>query len=227
MIVGLIPARGGSKGIPAKNLALCAGKPLLWYAVSAAKDANLSRILVSTDDPEIGAAAMKFGAEVLQRPPELGQDDTPMIAVMGHALEWLERNGGAPEAIALLQPTSPLRTSAHIREAMKLFNEKKPDTVVSVVQVQHRYSPGSLMELSEGSLKPMRSGGSSATRRQDKPALFARNGPAILITRPEIIRVGKMYGDATLGYEMAELDSVDVDTLDDLKHAELLLRARR
>lgn len=228
MIVGLIPARGGSKGIPGKNLALCASKPLLWHTVNAAKASKLARLIVSTDDPDIAAAGKKFGAEVpFQRPAEISGDEAPMIAVMQHALEWLQSEGAAPDAIALLQPTSPLRTTAHINEALKLFEERKADTVVSVVRVQHRYSPGSLMEQEDGVLKPAKGRGSSATRRQDKPVLFARNGPAILITRSDLIREGRMYGDNTVGYEMAELDSIDVDTVDDLKHAELLLRARR
>ncbi len=228
MIVGLIPARGGSKGIPGKNLAPCAGKPLLWHTVTAARGSKLSRVIVSTDDPDIAAAAREFGAEVpFERPPSLALDDTPMLAVIQNALEWMEHNGGAPEGIALLQPTSPLRTSAHIDAAIRLFHTGAPDTVVSVVRVQHRYSPGSLMELTDGILKPAKGRGSEATRRQDKPVLFARNGPAILITRPDVIRSGKLYGEKTVGYEMSELDSIDIDTVDDLKHAELLLRARR
>lgn len=228
MIVGLIPARGGSKGIPGKNLAQCAGKPLLWHTVKAATASRLPRVIVSTDNPEIAEASLAFGAEVpFDRPGALALDTTPMIAVLQHALDWLEKNGGVPEAIALLQPTSPLRTASHINEALKLFESGHNDTVVSVIRVQHRYSPGSLMELRDGLLKEVTGTASTATRRQDKPALFARNGPAILITRTEVIRAGKLYGKNSAGYEMSELDSIDVDTVDDLKHAELLLRARR
>lgn len=226
MIVGLIPARGGSKGIPGKNLAECAGKPLIWHTCEAAKRSALQRVIVSTDSTVIASAAKTYGVEApFLRPPELSGDDTPMISVLQHALAWLENSGQETEAIALLQPTSPLRTSGHIDAALALFRREKPDSVVSVVPVQHRYTPGSLMELKEGSLQSVK--GKGATRRQDKPALYARNGPAIAITRADVIRAGKIYGDVTLAYEMSELDSIDVDTLDDLKHAELLLRARR
>src|ERR671933_1940916 len=125
-ILGLIPARGGSKGIPGKNLAPLCGRPLLAWTVGAACAAgSLDRVVVSTDSDEIAAAARELGADVLERPAELARDDTPMRDVVLHALEEL----GRPEVLALLQPTSPLRRAAHVDEAVALLRRSGADCV--------------------------------------------------------------------------------------------------
>jgi CMP-N,N'-diacetyllegionaminic acid synthase len=214
-VVALIPARGGSKGIPRKNLAPLAGKPLLRWAIDAARDADtVTRVVVSTDDDDIAEAT--GDVEVLRRPAGLAADDTPMLDVIRHALEHVE----PCDVLVLLQPTSPLRRPEQVDEAVRLLLETGADTVVSVVEVPHRYEPWSLMELRDGRLVSR----SEPTTRQAKARLYARNGPAILALRPSGLGEG-LYGGDVVGYVMDEADSLDVDTPHDLELAELLLRS--
>jgi CMP-N-acetylneuraminic acid synthetase len=215
-VVALIPARGGSKGIPRKNLAPLCGRPLLSWTIDAARAAEtVTRVVVSTDDDEIAAAV--GGAEVLRRPKDLAADETAMVDVIRHAVREL----GAPEVLVLLQPTSPLRRSEDVDAAVRLLFETGADSVVSVVEVPHRYGPESLMELENGRLVVR----AQPTTRQQQPRLYARNGPAVLVLRPE--RLGEvLYGGDVRAYVMAQRDSVDIDTPEDLELAELLLSRR-
>jgi CMP-N-acetylneuraminic acid synthetase len=228
-IVALIPARGGSKAIPRKNLVPLAGEPLLAYAAEAALAArSVDRALLSTDDEEIAAAGRALGLEIpFLRPPGIAGDDTPMLAVIAHLLDHLEAEGAAAEAIVLLQPTSPFRTARHIDEAVALFRERRADSVVSIVAVPHQFTPTSLMRMTEGRLTPYLPEGPQPTLRQHKERLWARNGPAVLVLRPALIRAGRLYSDNTYGYEMDRLASLDIDGPDDLAVAELLMAARR
>lgn len=223
--VGIIPARGGSKGIPRKNLALCGGKPLIAHTILAALEAKtLSRVIVSTDSDEVAAVCREYGAEVpFMRPPELSQDDTPMVAVLRYVLDWLVGRGGEPDAIILLQPTSPLRSSRHIDEAVELFFRSNASSVVSVREVPHQFNPVSVMSLANGRLTPYLRDVGVVTRRQDKPRVYARNGPAILVCRPDTIRQRELYGEPCVPYIMASRDSLDVDEPFDLELIDALL----
>jgi CMP-N-acetylneuraminic acid synthetase len=218
-VVGLIPARAGSRGIPRKNLALLAGRPLLAWTIDAALgSSSLTRTVVSTEDPEIAETAASLSARILHRPSGLAGDETPMRDVVEHALAEL----GGCDVLVLLQPTSPLRRPEHIDEAVQLLVESGADSVVSVVEVPHRYAPESLMTLDQGRLTPL---GESAATRQDKQAVFARNGPAVLALRPD--RIGDdLYGGDCRAYPMRPEDSVDVDEPFDLELAEFLLARR-
>lgn len=228
MFLGLIPARGGSKGIPHKNIALCAGKPLLWYACDAAlRSTVLSRVILSTDDPEIATLGRSLDVEVpFLRPAELAGDQTPSIAVMQNILEWLDASNAKIDAIVLLQPTSPLRTARHIDEACALFSASRASTVVSVTPIPHRFHPQSLMQIEDGRVLPYQ-GERVVPRRQDLAPLYARNGPAVLICSTEVLRGGSLYGEPTFAYVMSEEQSIDIDTPYDLVIAESLLSRRR
>src|SRR5919202_3281699 len=217
--LGLIPARGGSKGIPGKNLAPLCGRPLVAWTIGAACAArSLDRVVVSTDSEEIAATARELGADVLERPAELARDEVSMLDVLLHALEEL----GRPEILVLLQPTSPLRRAEHVDEAVALLRETGADCVVSVVEVPHRFRPGSLMALEGGRVVPL---GPVPATRHEKPVVYARNGPAVLVLRSE--RVGDdLYGGDCRPYLMEPRDSIDVDGPFDLELAELLLRSR-
>jgi len=225
-IIGLIPARGGSKGIPKKNIIMCAGKPLLAYTAKAALSANcFDRVILSTDDVSIADVGREYGLEVpFYRPAEFATDEANSLSVMVHALDWLESYGTVVDAIALLQPTSPLRTVNHIVEAMKIFQTKKPDTLVSVMQVPHKYHPNALMHFEEGTLTPAVTASDMILRRQDVTPLYARNGPAILILSASQIRRGSFYGGVTMPYVMSKRDSLDIDTAEDLELAATTLR---
>jgi CMP-N,N'-diacetyllegionaminic acid synthase len=219
-VVGLIPARGASQGIPRKNLARLGGKPLVAWTIAAALESErLTRAVVSTDDRELADVARAHGAEVLDRPPELAADETPMRDVVAHAVREL-----APEtALVLLQPTSPLRTSRHVDEAVERLLASGADAVVSVVEVPHRYGAASLMRLDGERL--VRLDETSYPGRADKPVLYARNGPAILALRAD--RIGDdLYAGDLRPYVMDAADSVDVDEPFDLELAEFLLSRR-
>jgi CMP-N,N'-diacetyllegionaminic acid synthase len=218
-VVALIPARGGSKGIPRKNLALVAGKPLLRWSIDAARGAaSVSRVVVSTDDDEIAAEAERAGADVVRRPAELAADETPMADVVLHALGEL----GSIDVLVLLQPTSPLRRAEHVDAAVALLADTGADGILSVVEIPHNFEPGSLMRLRDGRLERL---GESAPRRQDKATIYARNGPAVLVLRAD--RIGSdLYGGDLRPYVMDAESSLDVDTEHDLRVAGLLLAAR-
>jgi CMP-N-acetylneuraminic acid synthetase len=146
---------------------------------------------------------------------------------MQHALDWLTENGPEPIALVLLQPTSPLRKASHIDEAITLLLDSEASTVVSVVEVPHQYGPASVMTMNaDGRLTPFLPG-PPILRRQDKPRVFARNGPAILAVRSSTLRHDILYGDPTLGYRMTTADSLDIDEPDDLWLAEQYLKLRR
>ena len=155
-ILAIIPARGGSKGIPHKNMTELAGKPLMAYSFDAAKGSLLiTKTILSTDDEEFAEYARSEDIEVRMRPSELAGDKTPMKDVINYHLDELEKEGYKSDAFILLQPTSPLRTSRHIDEALgKMINDEKADAIVSVVDLPHEYLPMKLMRLEDdGMLK--------------------------------------------------------------------------
>ncbi|HXE80912.1 MAG TPA: acylneuraminate cytidylyltransferase family protein [Vicinamibacterales bacterium] len=227
-VLGVVPARGGSKGIPRKNLAILAGRPLLAYTADAARaSCQLSRTVVSTDDPEIAEAARALGLEVpFVRPADLAADSTPMAPVLQHAVDTLAAGGFRADIVVLLQPTSPLRRAAHIDAAVDLLTSSGADTVVSVVEVPHQFNPVSVMRLENGRLVPFLSG-PALLRRQDKPRVFARNGPAVLAVRVSVLERGSLYGDDVRPLMMAPEESVDIDTPADLDFVEFLLARSR
>ena len=231
-ILGLITARGGSKGIPRKNVAPVAGKPLLAYTCLAAKASQrLTRVVLSTDDSEIAEVGREWGAEVpFMRPEALASDTASSVDVARHALDWLrEHERWQADVVVILQPTSPLRTAQHIDEALAVMQQAGADTVVSVVRLPHHASPFKVMQLKDGCLhhfwdQPLPF---DAHNRHSVPVLYARNGPAVLATRADVLLArGSFYGDHVVPYEMSEGDSVDIDTPFDLKIAAWLLAER-
>jgi CMP-N-acetylneuraminic acid synthetase len=223
--LGVIPARGGSKGIPRKNLALLAGKPLLAYTCEQALGAKrLSRVIVSTDDERVAQCARDYQVDVpFLRPPELATDEAPMLGVLQHALGALQHaEGYVPDAIVLLQPSSPLRRSHHIDEAIQLLHESGADSVVSVVEVPHQFHPGSVLRIEKDSLVPYLPG-AAVLRRQEKPSVYARNGPAIVATRRQVLEHGSLFGETVRPFLMSREESVDIDEPVDLIIAEALM----
>lgn len=232
-ILGLIPARGGSKSIPGKNIAPLGGRPLLAWTCAAALGARrLSRTIVSTDDDAIATVAEAHGVPApFRRPAALSGDQATSATAAIHAVEWLrDREGWLADILVLLQPTSPLRGAADIDAALDLMLARQAETVVSVVAVPHRYSPYSIMrETADGRLDyfwtdPLPF---DRFRRQDHPTLYARNGPAVLAVRvPVLLARGGFYGDHTVGYAMDEDASIDIDDARDLALAEAALPRR-
>lgn len=229
-ILAIIPARGGSKGVSRKNIRLLGGKPLIAWTIEAARGArSLDRVVVSTDDDEIASISRRYGAEIpFMRPAELAADDTPTLPVLRHAVERLKAEEGcyAPDAVMTLQPTSPLRTADHIDDAAALFrSDPSADSLVSCIRVPHIYHPRSVMRHGENGYLVSYLRDEMLTRRQEKDPVYARNGPAICITRTE--RLGEfVFGGRLIGYEMDEISSVDIDDLDDFARAERMLSER-
>lgn len=226
-IIGVIPARGGSKAIPRKNLALLGGRPLIAHTADAARASRrLTRLIASTDDAEIASVAQGLGIEVpFLRPPALAGDDTPMLDVLVDLLATLDqREQYRPDILVLLQPTSPFRRAEHIDGAIDLLTATGADSVVTVMDVPHHFTPASLMLLDGDRLTAWIDGGS--LRRQDKPRLFARNGPAVVAARPGVLAGRTLYGPDTRGFVMSREESLDIDDRFDLEIAELLIAAR-
>ena len=230
-ILAIIPARGGSKGIPGKNIKKINGKPLLEYTAEAIKKCNLiDRAILSTDDDEIINIGLKLGLEVpFKRPLDLALDDTPAFPVIKHAINTLEKiDGYKPDTILLLQPTSPLRTYKHIFEALDIYLNTNVDTVVSVTEVPHNMNPYSIMKLNKnGEIVPFLNYDENKNLRQFKPTYYARNGAAIYITSYDTIMYhNTLYGKIIKPYFMKKEDSFDIDEEIDWDIVEYILKQK-
>ena len=229
-ILGFIPARGGSKGIPHKNIAMVGGQPLLAYTCNAALSSKrLTRVILSTDDADVAEVGQHCGIEVpFLRPDELAKDDVPMLDVLHHSLRALQaKENYSPEVVVLLQPTSPLRRAEHVDEAVDILLKTGADSVVSVVEVPHQFNPVSFMHL-EGERLMHYLEGPPILRRQDKPRLYARNGPAVLAVRREVLlKKNSLYGNDRRPLVMNVEDSVDIDCAFDLDLVEFLLKRHK
>jgi CMP-N,N'-diacetyllegionaminic acid synthase len=226
-ILAVIPARGGSKGIPRKNIAILRDRPLIAYTIDAARAATcLERIVVSTEDEEIATLSRNLGVNVMMRPSVLSKDDTGTLAVLQHVVATLGQSGYRPDAVMTLQPTSPLRTARHIEEAAATFAaDPKADSLVSCVPVPHIFHPHSVMQLTgDGYLEPFVNV-PQPIRRQDKEPAFARNGAALYITRTERL-AEYIFGGRLIPYMMCQEDSIDIDCAADLVVAERYFCAR-
>jgi len=225
-VLGLIPARGGSKGVPRKNIRLLAGKPLLAYTVEAAQAArHLSRVILSTDDSEIAAVGKNLGVEVpFLRPAHLAEDKTPTLPVVQHALHFVEEQGEEFDAVCLLQPTNPLRLPADIDACIELMEQTDADAVVSVLPVPAEHNPHWVYFRNEdGSLRLATGETAPIPRRQDLPQAFHREGSIYISRRDVVMDKNSLYGSRVIGYEVNPARSVNIDTQDDWEYATELI----
>jgi len=228
-VLGLVPALGGSKGIPRKNIRALAGRPLIEYTALAALGAStLARVVLSTDDDAIAEAGIAAGLAVpFRRPPELAEDDTPTLPVVQHALSWLARHGERYDAVCLLQPTSPFRHSATIDACVRLFERSGADCVVSIAPVPAEHnphwvyfrSPDGFLRLATGEPVPI-------PRRQDLPAAYHRDG-AVYVTKTSVVLGGSLYGEKIAGHVSEEESAVNLDESSDWERAEAMAASRR
>jgi CMP-N,N'-diacetyllegionaminic acid synthase len=230
-VAGIVTARGGSKGIPRKNLQMLGDMPLIAWTIRAALESKLvDRVIVSTDDAEIAEIARIWGAEVpFMRPSALAQDTSSHIEVVRHAHHWLDRyEGYRAEYIMLLQPTTPLRTANDIDLAVDMAVSQNADSLVSVCMVdRHPYwtlkldSEGTITSFADMDLLVLQD---KYPRRQDLPPAYAENG-AIYLAHPSVLfERNSFYGERLYGYVMPKERSVDIDTWMDLKWAEFILK---
>jgi len=205
--LALVPVRSGSKGIKEKNTRDFCGKPLYRWAVDVGL-ATCDATWVTTDIPGL---VLPEGAWKINRPPELCADDTPMLAVVQHALKTLDG-----DVVVLLQPTQPLRTVKHVREALWRLSAAHSDSVVSVVPIPAHYSPDYAMKIEDGRLLPFKE--PLPTRRQDcRPAYF-RDGTVYVVHR-EVVEAGSLYGRDCCPYILPSGESVNLDTEEDWQRA--------
>jgi CMP-N,N'-diacetyllegionaminic acid synthase len=226
--IGIIPARGGSKGIPRKNIKLLADKPLIAWTIEAALDSHgLDRVIVSTDDEQIAKISREWGAQVpFLRPARLAEDNSPAIAVVLHALDQMDlKESFCPDYVLLLQPTSPLRTSQDIDNARQMASRHNADAVVSIcVANPHPYLTKRLSE--DGTIADFVPLDKVYTRRQDFPPAYALNGAIYLNRRSSLLREKTFHPVGTYGYVMPEENSIDIDNPWDFHLADLILRDR-
>ncbi len=223
-LFGVIPARGGSKGLPGKNLRELGGKPLIAWTIEAARGSRLlSRTIVSTDDPAIAEAARSFGAEVpFLRPPELARDDSDMLGALQHAVRWLESSQGVrPDLVVLLQPTSPLRGAREIDECARLVLETGADSAQTVAQ--DRRHPWHRFLLKDGRLSPLFPEAEGFSRRQEAPPVYFPTGAVYAVRTATLMKENSLRGGDHRGLVTSIESSVDIDEAWDLRLAETIL----
>lgn len=221
-VLGIVPARSGSKGVPGKNIRPLHGRPLLEYTALAARASGvIDRVVLTTDAPEIADVGRQVGLEVLQlRPAALSADDTPMLPVLQHVVATLAQEGWSPRIVVLLQPTSPLRRPEHIARAVTMLEESDATSVVSVVELPRHMSPDYVMRIQDGVLKPFLADGLRITRRQDARPAYVREG-TVYAFRPETVeRFGDIYGDDCRPLLIPAAESLSIDSPEDWSEAE-------
>jgi CMP-N,N'-diacetyllegionaminic acid synthase len=234
-VLGVITARGGSKGIPGKNLKLLAGKPLLAYTIDTARRSGaLDRVILSTEDEAIATAGRDLGCDVpFIRPMDLALDDTPHLPVIQHATRWMQdRINYQPDAVMILQPTSPLRTAEDIVAAVALLDNSGADSVLSVNEVPLHSHPMRTLRLDATGHAVLFVSGDPVrkriNRRQDLPPAWVMNG-AIYACRTRVLFDAEpsLYGDRVVAYRMPANRSISIDDLEDWHAAERALSSRQ
>jgi len=229
-VLAIIPARGGSRGVPRKNVRQVAGKPLIEWTIETALGCNnlFHRVVVSTDDEEIAEVSRRAGADVpFMRPKDLAGDKVPMMPVLQHATRFVEEQDEVRfDWICLLQPTDPLRTIGDVKQALDIAGRGNCDSVISVVQV-FAVHPILMKKIEDGKLLPWCVAEKEGTRRQDyAPAAYMRNGAIYLSRRDVVMERNSIWGDVIHPYVMPEERSVSIDNELDIKLTELLLQER-
>lgn len=226
-ILAIIPARGGSKGVPGKNIKNLGGKPLLAYTAEVAtKSSYLSEIILSSDDEDIIEIGRKIGINIpFTRPKHLAQDNTPTIDVIIHALGWYQSQNIFFDAVCLLQVTSPFRTVSFVNQAIEKFINSNCDSLASVLEVPHEYNPHWTFEINEeGNLKIATGEDKIITRRQELPKAYHRDG-SIYITKTNVLLEQKSLLGKTTAFIESDVNSyVNIDTLKDWEKAEQLIK---
>ena len=228
-VLGLVPARGGSRGVPGKNIKPLAGKPLLAYTADAAQRSGvIDRLMLSTDAEDIAAVGRQLGLEVpFLRPMALSGDTAPMLPVVLHAVDALARGGWSAEIVVLLQPTSPLRGPHHIRAAVELLRDTGADSVVTVVELPRHHSPDYVMRIENGRLVPFLPEGAHVTRRQDARPAFVRDGTVYAVRVTTLRAQNSLYGADCRPLLVESCESLSIDTLDDWADAERRIAGRQ
>lgn len=225
-ILAVITARGGSRGIPRKNIKDLAGKPLIAYTIEAAKkSALLTRCIVSTDDAEIADISKKYGADIpFMRPAEFAQDESSSMDVVQHALKYLkDEKGEEYDYLMILQPTSPLRIAEDIDESIRKIVDTGADSVMGMMELVD-FSIKKLKKIEDDTVLPfLEDEGKESSRRQDLEKMYKRNC-AIYLTKTDLIMAGDIFGKVSRPHIMPEERSVDINEPMDFEIAELIIK---
>lgn len=227
-ILGVITARGGSKGIPRKNIKLLAGKPLIAYTIEAAqKSKYLTRFIVSTEDQEIADISKEYGADIpFMRPSELAQDNSTSITVVQHALKKLKKDfNESYDYLMILQPTSPLRTAEDIDASIVKAVETDADSVMSMYELKD-FSLKKLKIIKNDLILPIKEEGRTSSQRQSLEKLYKRNC-AVYLTKTELIEKGDLFGEISRPYLMPEEKSIDINEPLDFEIAEFFVKRKK
>lgn len=230
LVLGVITARGGSKGLPGKNIKLLGGKPLLQYTADAARRSRcLTETIVSTDSMEIADVARSCGVPVpFLRPADLAADTTPHLPVLQHAVREMEaKTGRTYEFVVTLQPTSPFRLPEDIDGTVELLISSKADSAVSVCEVDSGYHPVKAKRFEGRRLLPYCVAEMEGTRRQDLPPAYKRNSAVYVSRRDLIMKDNRFYGEHVVGYVVPRERSIDIDSPLDWIVAEYMLEQLR
>ncbi len=222
-VLGIIPARGGSKGIPGKNIKILGNKPLLAYTIESANNSKLlTKLILSSNDSEIINCAKKYNVQVpFKRPDELATDESPSILTVIHALKELKAQGEEFDAVCILQVTSPFRSKDIIDKAILKFEQSKTDSLVSVLKVPREYNPHWVFEKDlKGGLIISTGEKNIISRRQDLPDAFYRDGSIYITKTTVILNQQSLYGKSISYIESDSLFHVNIDTMEDWKKAE-------
>lgn len=221
-ILAIIPARGGSKGLPGKNIKKFGGRPLIARTIEPAKKSKyISRVAVATDAKDIARVSKKYGAEVVSLPKNLTTDTSPVSGAVLFSLDWFKKQGETFDLLVLLQPTSPLRNAQDIDQAIETFLKGRGRSLVSVTESDH---PPYWMFKIEKYLKPLFSAKYLKMRKQDIPETYRPNGAIYVLPVKTFLKHKKFYVGKVTPYIMPTLRSVDIDTLTDFLYAELLFK---
>lgn len=226
-MVAIIPARKGSKRLPGKNTRILCGKPLVQWSIEAAQaSAAVDRVLVTSDDPDVLAIAAELGVDfVVSRPEWLADDTAKTSDVIRHAIDHLAAQGCRPEAICLLQPTSPLRAASDVDAAFRRYAESGGRSVVSVCEVDHPIAWCARLD-ETGSMSDFARKLKEEKRSQDHEAYFRLNGAIYISSATNFLETGGFLDETALAYIMPRERSVDIDSALDLLVAQVMLGNR-
>ena len=225
-IISIIPARGGSKGLPKKNILPLGNKPLIAWSIEASlKSKFINKTVVSSDSDEILEIANSYGADTIKRPDELAKDTTPSEPVIEHVLKNIE-NLEDYDYIVLLQPTSPFRNEIDIDSSFQLLIEKKATALISVKEIDNKILKA-FKNNSNGYLEGISNNIYPFMRRQDLPKVFMPNGAIYIVKISEFLENKKLFTSKTISYLMNEENSLDIDTQEDLDRCNNILNNKK
>jgi CMP-N,N'-diacetyllegionaminic acid synthase len=223
-ILGLIPARGGSKGLPKKNIAQLGGKPLVTWTIEAGlRSSYITEVVVSTDDDEIKAISLSAGAKILARPAEISGDHASSQSAVMHAIEEYKKQAINLDYVVLLQPTSPFRNYNDIDNAFSCFFGKNANSLISVNSIDNKILKAFVKDR-DGTITGVCTNEFPFMRRQDLPATFMSNGAIYIVKVERFVVTKSFYSEPCIPYEMTNENSVDIDSQQDLDNAEQIIR---